>query len=157
MALSRPVVLALAALVVGASSGIIASSSEAAATLIRWIEPAGLIWVAAIRMTVIPLVVASLIVAVADTDPRSMGRLGARSLGVFLLLLSIVAAFTALAAPAVFDLLNIDATAAASLRAEVGTGVAVPTLPSFADWLVSLVPVNPIAAAASGAMSPPLC
>lgn len=105
-------------------------------------------------MTVIPLVVASLIVAVADTDARSMGRLGARSLGVFLLLLSIVAAFTALVAPAVFDLIRIDGTAAASLRADVGEGVAMPAMPSFTDWLVSLVPVNPIAAAASGAMLP---
>jgi Na+/H+-dicarboxylate symporter len=140
--------------VVGAGAGIVASSSDAAPTLIRWIEPAGLIWVAAIRMTVIPLVVASLIVAVADTDARSMGRLGLRSLGVFLLLLSIVAAFTALAAPAVFDRLSIDATAAASLRSDVGAGVAVPALPSFTDWIVSLVPVNPIAAAASGAMLP---
>lgn len=105
-------------------------------------------------MTVIPLVVASLIVAVADTDARSMGRLGARSFGVFVLLLSIVAALTALTAPAVFDLINIDATAAASLRANVGEGVAVPALPSIADWIVSLVPVNPIAAAARGEMLP---
>lgn len=105
-------------------------------------------------MTVIPLVVASLLVAVADTDARSMGRLGARSLGIFLLLLSVVAAFTAAVAPPVFDLLSIDATAAASLRANVGAGVAVPALPSITDWLVSLVPVNPIAAAANGAMLP---
>ncbi len=105
-------------------------------------------------MTVIPLVVASLLVAVADTDARSMGRLGARSFGVFVLLLSTVAALTALVAPAVFDRLSIDALAAASLRADVGDGVALPALPSIADWLVSLVPVNPIAAAANGAMLP---
>lgn len=154
MPISRSVVLAVTALVLGAVAGILASSSSLAHTLIQWIEPAGLIWVSAIRMTVIPLVVASLLVAVADTDARSMGRLGARSLGVFLLLLSIVAAFTAVAAPPVFDLISIDATSAASLRADVGEGVAVPALPSFADWLVSLVPVNPIAAAANGAMLP---
>jgi hypothetical protein len=88
-------------------------------------------------MTVIPLVVASLLVAVADTDARSMGRLGARSFGVFVLLLSTVAALTALVAPAVFDRLSIDALAAASLRADVGDGVALPALPSIADWLVS--------------------
>ena len=37
---------------------------------------------------------------------------------------------------------------------DVGDGVALPALPSIADWLVSLVPVNPIAAAANGAMLP---
>lgn len=105
-------------------------------------------------MTVIPLVVASLIVAVADTDARRMGRFGTRALGVFLLLLGSVAALTAVVAPAVFARVNIDAGAAASLRADVGDAVAVPALPSVTDWIVSLVPVNPIAAAASGAMLP---
>jgi Na+/H+-dicarboxylate symporter len=144
----------LAALVVGVGSGIVASTSAAAPEWIRWIEPIGLIWVSAIRMTVIPLVVASLIVAVADTDARRMGRFGTRALGVFLLLLGSVAALTAVVAPAVFARVNIDAGAAASLRADVGDAVAVPALPSVTDWIVSLVPVNPIAAAASGAMLP---
>ncbi len=150
----RPVIVALVALLVGAAAGIGLSTSAAAPTFIRWIEPVGLIWVAAIRMTVIPLVVASLIVAVTDTDARSMGRVGARAFAVFLLLLSVVAAFTALLAPPVFDLLQVDAAAAAALRSDVGASATLPALPSFTDWLVSLVPVNPIAAAASGAMLP---
>lgn len=150
----RSVVAALAALVVGAGIGIAVSASNAAPTLIRWIEPIGLLWVGAIRMTVIPLVVASLIVAVADTDARTMGRFGARSFGVFVLLLTLVAAFTALLAPGVFDRLQIDAAAAESLRAGVGAAATLPAMPSFTDWLVSLVPVNPVAAAAQGAMLP---
>jgi proton glutamate symport protein len=148
------VVAALAALVLGAGAGIAVSVSDLAATLIRWVEPVGLIWVGAIRMTVIPLVVSSLIVAVADTDARTMGRIGARAFGVFTLLLSLAAAMTALLAPMVFARLDVDASAAASLRESVGASAALPQLPSFSDWLVSLVPANPIAAAAQGAMLP---
>jgi len=152
--LKRPVVAALIALVLGAAAGIAISAQPIAPTLIAWIEPVGLIWVAAIRMTVIPLVVASLLVAVADTDARAMGALGVRAFGVFALLLSIVAAFTALLAPLVFDQLLIDPAAAARLRGGVAAATNVPALPSFTDWLISLVPVNPIAAAANGAMLP---
>ena len=48
-------------------------------------EPVGALFVAAIRMTVIPLVVASLIVAVATApDPRTVGSVGVRALVLFL-------------------------------------------------------------------------
>lgn len=151
---SRPVALALAALVLGAGFGVGVAASPSAPALIRLVEPIGLLWVAAIRMTVIPLVVASLIVAVADTDARSMGRVGIRLFVVCLLLLGVVAACTALIAPQVFDGVRIDADAAAALRSGVGDQATVPPLPTFTDWIVSLVPANPIAAAASGAMLP---
>lgn len=152
---SRPVALALSALLLGATGGLLTAGSQAAPSLLRWIEPIGLLWVNAIRMTVIPLVVASLLVAVADTDARAMGRIGARAFGVFVLLLGILAAFTALLAPPLFERLELDASAAASLRGGLdAAATTMPAMPSFTDWLVGLVPVNPIAAAANGAMLP---
>ena len=151
----RPALLALGALVAGLVLGVAAaaSGSELALRVVRAIEPVGVLWVNAIRMTVIPLIVASLIVAVAGADPRAMGRLGTRALLVFVLLLVAMAGLAVLAAPPLFERLAVDARAAAEIRA-ASTAVETPPLPSFASWVVGIVPVNPIRAAADGAMLP---
>ncbi len=150
----RQPLLALGALVLGLALGIGASRTGGAVALVGWIEPIGLLWVNAIRMTVIPLIVASLVVAVSDTSARTMGRFGTRLLLVFVALLGVTAAMTALVAPPLFDRLVIDAEAAASLRAAVPEGTPLPAMPSFVHWLVSIVPANPVLAAAEGAMLP---
>ena len=156
-ALRSPAVLALAALALGLALGVAvaASGSDALARAVAWVEPLGTLWVNAIRMTVIPLVVSSLVVAVASPEggARTVGRLGTRALVVFVLLLAGIAAFGALAAPALFARLHVDAAAAASIRAGAGA-IARPELPTFASWVTGLVPANPIKAAADGAMLP---
>lgn len=146
-------IAALVALVLGLTLGILASGSDSVLSVVSWIEPVGTMWVNAIRMTVIPLIVASLLVAVSGTAPRTVGRLGIRSFVVFVVLLSVISALTALVAPLVFERLAIDAGSAQSIRADAA-GIPRPELPSFASWLVSLVPSNPIKAAADGAMLP---
>src|SRR3989442_76684 len=56
------------------------------------IAPIGTLWINAIRMTVIPLVVSLLITGIASAaDVRSIGRVGGRTLLVFLMLLAVVA------------------------------------------------------------------
>jgi len=150
----NPAVLALLALIVGTALGIVASQMGSGDAAVRWIAPVGQIWVNAIRMTVIPLVVAALIVAVAETNARAMGRIGTRALIVFLALLGVIAAMTSVLAPMLFAGLQLDATAADAVRGGVATNTVLPTLPSFSSWLVSLVPSNPLAAAADGAMLP---
>ena len=143
----------LAALLLGLAAGVAISLSGSGAALaaVNYIEPIGLVWVNAIRMTVIPLIVASLIVAVSAAAPSTVGRLGSRAFLVFLAMLSVIAALTAFAAPVLFRGLTIDPAAAAAIRAGV-PAVQRPDLPSFASWLVSIVPTNPIKAAADGAM-----
>jgi proton glutamate symport protein len=150
----RAVLLTLIALVLGMVLGAAVSSLAAAERLVAWIEPVGLIWVNAIRMTVIPLIVSALIVAVAGAEPRTLGRLGARTIAVFLFLLAILATLTTLLAPWLFGFMQIDATAVAAVRQGITAETAIPTLPSFSSWLVGLVPSNPVAAAADGAMLP---
>lgn len=130
-----------------------ASGSPVALRAVGWVEPVGTLWVNAIRMTVIPLIVASLLVAVAGAGARTVGRLGTRALVVFLLLLAGVATIAALAAPPLFASLALDPAAAQAVRAGAGA-VARPEVPGFASWLVALVPVNPVQAAAEGAMLP---
>lgn len=153
---TRTAVQALIALLLGLVLGIAASASGSLAALdaVGWIEPIGLLWVNAIRMTVIPLIVASLVVAVSDTAARTMGRLGTRAFIVFVLLLSVIAALTALTAPLIFSHLVVDAAAAESVRGSVAAGAELPAMPSFTNWLVGVVPPNPVAAAADGAMLP---
>ncbi len=146
---------ALAGLVLGLALGIAAAAADSAAVLrvVRWIEPVGTLWVNAIRMTVIPLIVASLVVAVSGAGARTVGRLGTRALGVFALMLAGAAVLGALAAPPLFARLRVDPAAAASIRAGA-SAVSRPELPTVADWIVGLVPANPIRAAADGAMLP---
>ncbi len=146
---------ALGALILGLALGIVvsASGSASAGRVVSWLEPVGTLWVNAIRMTVIPLVVASLLVAVSGTAPGTVGRLGGRAFLVFVILLGVMAAITALVAPLIFSRLSIDAAAAASIRGGVAT-VQRPELPTFTNWLVSLLPTNPVKAASDGAMLP---
>ncbi|MBA3559295.1 MAG: dicarboxylate/amino acid:cation symporter [Gemmatimonadaceae bacterium] len=152
---SRTALLTLVALLLGLALGltVAASGSTEAARVVGWLEPIGTLWVNTIRMTVIPLIVSSLIVAVSSAGPRTVGRLGTRAFVVFLALLSAVAVISVLTAPPLFSMLAVDSAAAQSVRGGA-EAIQRPELPSFAAWLVALVPVNPIKAAADGAILP---
>lgn len=123
---------------------------------VRLLEPIGTLWVNAIRMIVLPLVVALLVVGIASaSDTRRIGRLGLRAVATFYSLLAAVAILIALVAPPLFADLQLDPTRVAALRATAAGGdVLRAQVPSFRDWLVSLVPTNPIGAAAEGALLP---
>ena len=148
----------LVALVAGFLVGgtAVATSASVAAPLLAVAGPVGTLWVNAIRMTVIPLVVSLLITGVASmSDLRTVGRIGLRSLALFVALLAAVGLMVALIAPALYALYTVDPASAAALRASVAaTLVQVPELPTFAAWLTTLVPVNPIKAAVDGAILP---
>lgn len=110
-------------------------------------------------MTVIPLVFSSLIVGVvAARDGRAIGRVGWRALVTFLAILFTGAIFTALAAQPLLRLLPVSAATTESLRVAAAATATVQEgakqLPTFSQWLVSLVPVNPVRAASEGAMLP---
>ncbi len=159
MSLTTKVLIALAA---GLATGIGISMSGAPAgmQLAGAIEPAGTLWINAIRMTVIPLVVGSIVVGVSATpDSRTVGRVGGKALALFIVLLVAGAIFAALVAPPLFALLPIDPAAAESLRAGAmasasSTGENAKQLVGFRQWIVDLVPANPVKAAADGALLP---
>ena len=133
--------------------GAAASGSPLLARVVGWVEPIGTLWVNAVRMTVIPLVVASLVAAVATTGARTVGRLGTRAAVIFFVLLVLGAVLAVAIATPIFARVVVDPSAAASLRDAAGA-VERPERPSLASWVVSLVPANPIRAAADGAMLP---
>lgn len=116
-----------------------------------WIEPIGALWTRALQLTVIPLVVTLLFTGV-SSGGGGVGTLGVRGVLFFLITLSAVAAFTLLVAPAIFDRIQIDATAAEALRA--GSSAPDAVVPSFRDWLVGLMPNNLLSAMSAGAMLP---
>src|SRR5262245_29483881 len=106
------------------------------------IAPIGTLWINAIRMTVIPLVFSLLIGSVASVaDIKSIGRLGGRTLLVFLLLIAGTAAVMMPFARALFALLpphgasQLPAGAVEAANEIVAAGGQAQT---FSSWLTSL-------------------
>jgi len=150
----------LVSLSVAVAGGIAIAASNSAPLLnaADFIAPIGTVWVNAIRMTVIPLVVSLIITGVASaTDVATVGKLGGRTLLVFLLLLAGAALVVMPFAPSIFALLPNDAVrppmpaGAVQAASEVATSSQSLTL---AQWLTSLIPSNPISAAANGQIVP---
>jgi proton glutamate symport protein len=152
----RVVIGLLAGLILG--SVIAATNSSTALRLVGLIAPVGQLWVNAIRMTIVPLVVSLLFVAVAGREPNeSLGRLGAATLLTFLALLSFAAIVALLLGPPLIADMKLTADTAAALRftasAEAGQKIVqAKQIVGFGAWVTSLVPANPVKAAADGAM-----
>jgi proton glutamate symport protein len=151
----------LLALGAGLAGGVaIAASGDA--RLLRAadaIVPIGTLWISAIRMTIIPLVVSLLITGVAGAaDLRAIGRIGGRTLLTFFLLLLGTAVVVMPLSVLAFKLLP----GAGAERPPLPPGAAEAAgqlassgqAPGFGAWLTSLIPTNPIAAAANGEMLP---
>jgi proton glutamate symport protein len=152
----------LLALVAGLAGGtaISASGTSSLEAVVAAAETVGALWVAALRMTVVPLVVSLLVASVASAaDVGALRRAGGRAMLVFVALLAVSATVAALVAPALLGFAPVAADATqspgqADLAAlELARGGA-SQLPDLGDWLVSLVPANPVKAAADGALLP---
>ena len=151
----------LVALGAGLVAGLLIAASGNA-TLLKiadGVAPIGMLWVNAIRMTVIPLVVSLVITGVASaSDISTIGRVGSRTLIVFF---AMVGGATVLALPlgiATFAWLSHLVSVRPELppgAAEAASAIASGTTPvGFSAWLTSLIPTNPLGAAANGAMLP---
>ena len=152
-----PTVRVLVGLLSGAALGIALTSLEPAlardaATVA---QPIGDLWLNALQMTVVPLVVALVVLGVASTrDAASSGRTARRAIMVFLVLLCAGAAFAAVFAPFQLSLLPRDPELISSLRAAIGTPATDSAAAGFAERFARIIPSNVIAAAAQGAMLP---
>ncbi len=155
---STRVLIGLAA---GLLGGILIAASHRAAWVAAAdaVAPVGTLWVNAIRMTVIPLVVSLLISGVGSASEISaIGRLGGRTLLVFL---GMLVAGTAVMMPLAIALFSwLPHLTSAHPALPPGSAEAAQSLTTGApavglgNWLTSLIPTNPIAAAANGAMLP---
>ena len=152
---TRVLVSLLAAVAIGAA--IAASGNSAAVRAADTLAPLGVLWVTAIRMTVIPLIVALIVSGVASAaDVRQIGRLGTLSLLVFVGLLCSAALVVALVAPLLFAILPEGARpalppGAVDAARDLAVGAQSQTV---AGWISTLLPGNPVGAAANGAMVP---
>ena len=146
----------LAGLALGAILGLALAmwAPVQAATAAAIAQPIGKLWLAALQMTVVPLVFALVVLGVNSArDAAASGRTARTAMIVFLVLLTVAAAIAALLAPMLLSLLPRDATAAEAMhRALTATPATAP--PGAADWLANIIPTNAIAAAAQGAMLP---
>lgn len=116
----------------------------------------GDLWLNLLRMTVIPLVFSLLVTGVASVaDAASGGRVAARALFVFAVLLVSATAFACVTFPALLSIAPVDPTAAASFIARAsGETVQAASPPTLGEWLAALAPGNAVAAAAEGAILP---
>jgi len=116
-------------------------------------QPVGRLWLSALQMTVVPLVLALVVLGVATaSDAAASGRVARRALVTFIALLSLFAAYAALLAPLLLSLVPHDGGLAATLQG--GPSVQGAAAPSLGEWIGGVVPSNAIMAAAQGAMLP---
>jgi len=154
MSLTARVGIALA-LGLAAGMSLDAFAAGPAGSVVPLAEVVGTLWLNGIRMTVIPLVVSLLIVGIATPDgTQRISRVGLYALAFFFGTLAAVALFTTAVTPGLFGLLRLDAADVTALRASALSTPATPELPTIRDWVVSLVPPNPIKALADGALLP---
>jgi Na+/H+-dicarboxylate symporter len=145
------------ALLGGAATGLTLNGIEPALArdVVSVAQPVGDLWLNALQMTVVPLVVALVVLGVASTsDAAVSGRTARRAIVTFLVLLCAGATFAALFAPFQLSLLPRDPALIASLREAVGTPAAADAAIGFAARFATIIPGNVIAAAAQAAMLP---
>jgi Na+/H+-dicarboxylate symporter len=127
----------------------------AAEQVAGFVHPIGRLWLNALQMTVVPLVVALVVIGVnAASDAAASGRTARQAMVVFIVLLTLAAAFTAVAAPGLLSLLPRDAALVDSFRAALGTQQTLGAPVGLGDWFAAIIPSNAIAAAAASAMLP---
>ncbi|MCK9459402.1 MAG: dicarboxylate/amino acid:cation symporter [Proteobacteria bacterium] len=151
-----PIAAGLGALVIGFGVGLALSgnTSTAATRFVDWSGVVGQLWVNALRMVLVPLVVALLMTSVAGMDDlRALGRLGARTLGLFLALLVGTAVVAVIVAPPFLSGIEIDA-GKELLGAHALEEIPSAELPTAESFLLGLVPTSPLRAAVDGAMLP---
>lgn len=144
----------LIGLVAGLVVGLLLAPAEAGwtASAVAWIEPLGGLWVNAIRMTVIPLLVSLLLAGIVSSGTKAVAGIGGRAVGWFVGMICVSSAIGAIFAPPLLALLGTDAVQLPEVAAQAAaTDV---TLPPFRTWFVGLLPANPVAAAAEGAILP---
>jgi Na+/H+-dicarboxylate symporter len=147
----NPTLQVALALVLGFVAGIVLRDSGA----VPFVEPVGTVWINAIRMPVLPLIVCLLISAIAGSqDSRRIGVLGVRSLAVIVAMLAVFAVIMTPLTPLLLGDLRFDPESTAALRQAARFDPALMQNVSLREWLLSLVPANPVRAAADGSLLP---
>ena len=133
-------------LVLGLVLGLLAAVTESDFLMVVAVgsAPLGTAFMSAIKMVIIPLVMAVIFSGVAKLgDPRKLGRLGGLSVG-FMWITVVPAILLGMAV----SWLGIQFTP--DLVAPLATNQEAPELPGLVDFVLGLIPDNPFAAASNG-------
>jgi proton glutamate symport protein len=150
--MSKTLIIFLA-LVGGLLIGIAVSGASQAIAIADVI---GALWLNALRMTVVPLVVALLVTGIVQTAAAARaGRLAARAVIMMMAILWCSSIMAAIMIPVLLSLFPMPAGSGEALRAALAE---VPAqeggIPPLGDFLRAMIPTNPIAAAANDAILP---
>lgn len=112
----------------------------------EYIKPIGSLFINLIKMLIVPLIFSSLVVGICSMDDiKKMGRIGAKSFGIYLLTTAIA--------------ITIGLAVGTILQPGAGLNMQMPAeltvakeAPSFIQTLLNMVPKNPVAAMSSGAV-----
>ncbi|WP_114228715.1 MULTISPECIES: dicarboxylate/amino acid:cation symporter [Sphingomonas] len=157
---SRGAWLILAALLVGLVLGVLVGKSGDG-----WKEPlvqaaslVGGLWLDALRMTVIPLVIALLVNGiVGSADAARAGGITAKAIAWFMVFYVFSSAVGGFGMKLLTELFPLPAQGAAALRAGlagIDQSQAASAVPTVADFFKSIIPTNPVAAAANDQILP---
>jgi Na+/H+-dicarboxylate symporter len=147
----------LLALALGLVLGIAAAALDTgfASGAANLADPIGNLWLNGLRMTIVPLLVALLVTGIAQTaEAAKAGKIAARALFWIISIMTLSAIAGAILTPTFLSIVPMPEASAAALRSALTTTSPVGEVPPFADFLRSIVPTNPIAAAASDAILP---
>jgi Na+/H+-dicarboxylate symporter len=147
----------LVALIAGIAVGIGAAALHGnwAAIGIMIFQPIGTAWLNGLQMTIVPLVIALLVLGVAATaDAARAGLIATRSMILFIAILWASSILAAVLTPLLLKLWPLAPDAASALKAALIGSKPVGTVPPFGEFLAAIVPSNPVAAAANDAFLP---
>jgi len=137
-------------LVLGLVVGLTASATgnEWLLAIANGSAPFGTLFMNAIKMVVIPLIVTVIFTSVARLgDPRRLGRIGGLTIAYYWITL-IPAIAIGMAT------MKVGLRFAGDISMPAAEATEVPELPGIVDFIVSLIPANPFAAASDGAILP---
>lgn len=140
----------LAALAIGLLLGILTANADFAPRAIAVADPIGGLWLDALRMTIVPLIVALLINGItASAEAARSGRLAGRAVILFMVVLWTGAIISVILTPLLLQAFPMPAGAGEALKSALSTSAGeVGEIPTFGQFIRSFVPTNPIAAAA---------
>jgi proton glutamate symport protein len=151
----------LLALVIGLIGGVVVGRFAPVATNAAsyWadysLDIIGTLWLNGLRMTVVPLVVALLVTGVVQSAAAARaGPMAARTIGWIVVLMFLSAAAGALLTPALLAAFPMPVESAAALKSALTATPAIADQPSMRDFVVALVPTNPISAASDTSILP---
>lgn len=147
----------LLGLILGAAVGLSLAlwNPATAETVAGFVQPIGRLWLNALQMTVVPLVMALVILGVnTASDAAASGRTARGAIVVFLILLTVASIFAAFAAPTFLSLLPRDEATIASFRTAFEPTSAPGAVGGLGAAIAAIIPANAVAAAAESAMLP---